>query len=110
MTTFKRISCEQAQALLTSVACQITDIRDEASFAAGHVPGALHLSNINIQDFIQDADPDVPTLIFCYHGNSSQRAAHYLTERDFTEVYSIDGGMEVWQQLFPTQLHRQSEE
>jgi thiosulfate sulfurtransferase len=42
--------------------------------------------------------------VFCYHGNSSQQAAHFLTERDFTDVFCIDGGFEVWRQLFPLQI------
>lgn len=104
MSEFQRISCEQAQQMMAAKTCQVVDIRDEASFASGHVTGSQLLNNINLQDFLQDADPDLPTLVFCYHGNSSQQAAHFLTERDFTEVYSIDGGFEVWRQLFPQQI------
>ncbi len=104
MTEFQRISCEAAQQLMTSKACQVVDIRDDASYAAGHVSGSQLLNNINLQDFLIDADPDLPTLVFCYHGNSSQQAAHFLTERDFTEVYSVDGGVDVWRQLFPDQI------
>lgn len=103
MSEFKRISCEQAQQMMGEKTCQVVDIRDETSFANGHVTGSQLLSNINLQDFLVDSDPDLPTLVICYHGNSSQQAAHFLTERDFTEVYSIDGGFEVWRQLFPQQ-------
>ncbi|BFM15903.1 thiosulfate sulfurtransferase GlpE [Maricurvus nonylphenolicus] len=104
MSEFQRISCEQAQQMMAEKTCQVVDIRDEASFANGHVTGSQLLNNINLQDFLLDSDPDAPTLVFCYHGNSSQQAAHFLTERDFTEVYSIDGGFEVWRQLFPQQI------
>ena len=52
MTQFKRINCQQAHDL-DQRPCQLVDIRDEASFAAGHVPGAHHLTNISVQDFVQ---------------------------------------------------------
>lgn len=96
MPEFKRISVEQAKALISEPNCQLADIRDEQSYQAGHIAGAVHLSNHNLQAFIEQCDPDQPLIIYCYHGNSSQSAAHFFVEKDFTEVYSMDGGFEMW--------------
>ena len=38
------------------------------------------------------------------HGNSSQPAAQFLYEKGFEQVYSLDGGFEAWQALFPETL------
>lgn len=77
---------------------QVVDIRDEESYRQGHIAGAFHLHNSNIQDYIQEADPESPLLVCCYHGHMSQSAAAYLSEQGFRETYSLDGGFEAWSQ------------
>ena len=103
MSDFRRIPIDQAQAMLAAGDCQLADIRDEQSYQLGHIEGAVHLSNHNLQQFVEDADPDKALIIYCYHGNSSQSAAQYFVEKDFTEVYSMDGGFEEWRQRYPQQ-------
>ncbi|MCV6613858.1 MAG: thiosulfate sulfurtransferase GlpE [Cellvibrionaceae bacterium] len=102
----ERISCQVAAEKISEKICQVVDIRDPQSFAQGHIPGSQHLSDRNLDQFLHSADPDAPTLVVCYHGNSSQNAAAFLAERDFTEVYSVDGGFSHWGQLFPERIER----
>lgn len=71
----------------------VVDIRDSQAFAAGHITGARHLDNHSVAEFIRNADLDAPTLVVCYHGNSSQSAAAYLVGQGFSDVYSVDGGL-----------------
>ena len=106
MTTFKRISCQDAQALIVAQDCQIIDIRDEQSFQQGHPSNAARLDNSNVAEYIAAADLAKPTLVFCYHGNSSQGAAAFLAEQHFETVYSVDGGFEEWKNLFPDQVEQ----
>lgn len=101
MTQFERISTMQAQQMLQQADAQLVDIRDFASFSASRIEGARHLDNTTLQDFIQDADPDHPVIVYCYHGNSSQSAAAFLHEKGFEQVYSVDGGFEAWRQDHP---------
>ncbi len=93
--TFKRISIEQTLKLMTGNYC-VADIRDPNSFAMGHIENAVHLTNDNVQSFIESNDKTTPIIVVCYHGNSSQQAAQVLASQGFTEVYSMDGGMEAW--------------
>lgn len=102
MTEFKRIPPEQAQALREQGAV-VVDVRDPATFAALHISGAKHLDNHSIADFIRAADLDAPTVVVCYHGNSSQSAAAYLISQGFTDVYSLDGGFELWRATYPAE-------
>ncbi len=96
---FKRISVAEAQQLLqANPATQVIDIRDEASFASGHIESAQHVYNGNVQDFIAAADPSQPLVVCCYHGNSSQSAAAFFAEQGFAQSYSLDGGFEAWQE------------
>ena len=100
MGQFQHISIDAANTLMLSGGAQVVDIRDEQSFNIGHIPGAQHLDNISLQDFILEADPDQPVIVYCYHGNSSQPAAAFLNEKGFDEVYSMDGGFELWRGKF----------
>ena len=102
MSEFKRIPPEQALALREQGAV-VVDIRDPQAFAAGHISGATHLDNHSVAEFIRNADLDAPTLVVCYHGNSSQSAAAYLVGQGFSEVYSLDGGFELWRNTYPAE-------
>ena len=95
MNKFKNISPQEAKDLLTKNNYLI-DIRDEDSYSSSHIDGALNLGNLDIHEFIRKADKDIPTIIYCYKGISSQNAAEFLISEGFTEVYSIEGGYELW--------------
>lgn len=103
MSEFKRIPPEQAQALREQGAV-VVDIRDPQSFANGHISGSTHLDNHSLAAFIAAADFDQPLIVTCYHGNSSQSAAAYLAHQGFAEVYSLDGGFELWRGQYPDQV------
>ncbi|MBI6851963.1 MULTISPECIES: thiosulfate sulfurtransferase GlpE [Pseudomonas syringae group] len=102
MTEFKRIPPEQAQALREQGAV-LVDVRDPQAFASNHITDSHHLDNHSIADFIAKADLDKPLVVVCYHGNSSQSAAAYLVGQGFSEVYSLDGGFELWRTTFPSE-------
>lgn len=102
MTDFKRIPPEQAQALREQGAV-LVDVRDAQTYASNHIPDSHHLDHHSIADFIRQADLDKPLVVLCYHGNSSQSAAAYLVGQGFSEVYSMDGGFELWKTTFPSE-------
>lgn len=109
MTDFKRIPPEQAQTMRASGAV-IVDIRDPHSYANGHISGSLHLDNHSLPDFIAAADLDQPLIVTCYHGHSSQSAAAYLVNQGFSDVYSLDGGFELWRHTYPADVERGEEQ
>lgn len=100
MSDFKRISVAQALELMQQQAV-IADIRDENSFAQGHIAGAFHLTNTSLGQFMRQHDFEQPVIVVCYHGNSSQGAAQYLAEQGYDAVYSMDGGFESWRTQQP---------
>jgi len=104
MSDFKRISITQAKQLLAEQAV-IADIRDEQSFAHGHIAGSFHLTNTSMSQFMREHDFEQPVVVVCYHGNSSQGAAQYLAQQGYEQVYSMDGGFESWRQQEPFVTH-----
>ncbi len=95
---FERISITQAKALIAAETCNVLDIRDAQSYAEAHVPEAKHLDGNRVDEFLASSDRELPLVIYCYHGNSSQSAAQYFAGQQFKRVYSVDGGFEAWRQ------------
>lgn len=100
MEQFAHISVQDTKARVDESSVKVVDIRDEQSFEAGHIPGAFHLTNGSIQQFIDANGFDTPVVVVCYHGISSQQAAQYLLHQGFDEVYSMDGGFEAWRPAY----------
>ena len=105
-SNFTHLSADQLAEQLSEKSFVVVDIRDANAFSEGRIPGASHLTNDNIGDFVREADLDKPTVVCCYHGVSSQPAAEYLHSLDFSDVYSLDGGFVHWQQAFPDHIER----
>ena len=104
MDQFECISLENAHQKLQHKQAVLVDIRDPQSFALGHTPGAYHLTNDTLVEFMQQNDFDVPVMVMCYHGNSSKGAAQYLLQQGYENVYSIDGGFDGWHRQFPAEV------
>src|SRR5262245_10105208 len=80
--------------------CWFVDIRDPESYRQAHIPGALHLHDGNVQEFLQNTDKNTPLVVYCYHGNSSLGATAFLIENGFKDVVSMSGGFEAWRQVY----------
>ncbi len=94
--TFERIDQAKAIALINDESAVVVDTRDPASFAAGHIENARHLTQENVGSFISGTEKSVPVIVCCYHGNSSQGAAEFLNQQGFERCYSLDGGYSDW--------------
>lgn len=100
---WSRILPEAAQELLAARAPAVVDVRDEHSYRAARLPGAIRLDSQSVTDFVEDTDKATPVLVYCYHGHSSQGASAWLADKGFAEVYSLDGGFEHWRGHFPVE-------
>jgi thiosulfate sulfurtransferase len=101
MDTFAHISAAQLQEQIgANVDLRIVDIRDPQAFADGHIANAIHLTDSSLPGFMQQTDFDIPVIVVCYHGRSSQGAAQYLLEQGFDHVFSLDGGVESWRREY----------
>jgi thiosulfate sulfurtransferase len=94
--SFQRIDRQTALTLIENENAQVVDIRDPASYQAGHIRGARHLDNQTVASFIAGADRSQPLIVCCYHGNASQNAAQFLAQQGFERCYSLDGGFHAW--------------
>lgn len=97
------IDVQEAKRRFDEKAAVFVDVRMGRDYAFAHVPGALHLRDDNVEDFIEKTPKDTPVVVYCYHGYVSVGGAGFLRSRGFTDVCSIAGGFEAWRPLFPTE-------
>jgi len=90
------LDAQQALDRLNEGATVFLDVRDAGSYRRGHIPGAQHIGDHNIADFVERADKSEPVVMYCYHGNSSLGGAAHLLSQGFEEVYSMSGGFAAW--------------
>lgn len=76
----------------------LIDVREEREFAAGHIPGAIHLSKGVIERDIESSIPDQDErlVLYCGGGYRSAIAAESLVAMGYTNVISMDGGWRGW--------------
>ncbi|MCI6158420.1 MAG: ATPase [Selenomonadaceae bacterium] len=86
-----------ALAALPSDARVLIDIRDEAAFAHGTVPGAEHLNPLELQQGGYDLPEDKLIVCICMWGKISLGLAENLRQQGYTAV-SLRGGYALWLQ------------
>ena len=95
-----QIQIHDAKQKLDQKKSLFVDIRDPASYRQAHIPGAIHLHDGNVQEFVQNTDKETAIVVYCYHGNSSLGATAFLIENGFKNVASMSGGFEGWRQVY----------
>ena len=76
----------------------LVDVREESEYAAGHVPGAVHVGKGVIERDIETKvpDPATPVVLYCGGGYRSALAADAIQKMGYTNVISMDGGWRDW--------------
>ena len=90
--SFQCISIEEAKIIIDKDNLTIIDIRDRNSFLNGHIDKAIHVEDLDIDNFLKDKNKNDTILIYCYHGNSSKSAANFFVQHGFEKVLSMDEG------------------
>jgi rhodanese-related sulfurtransferase len=77
---------------------KLVDVREESEFAAGHIPGAIHIGKGVIERDIEARIPDVDQeiILYCGGGFRSALAADNLQKMGYRNVISMDGGWRGW--------------
>lgn len=93
------ISVQAAKLLMDSGApLRLIDVREADEFALCRLPGAelVSLSAFAEQYSQRLPNPEERILLYCHHGMRSMRAAEYLSQRGYSNVSSLNGGIEAW--------------
>lgn len=91
---YKKITAEEAKERMDQDdKIVILDVRTEAEYEEGHVPGAIVIPNetIGSESLKELPDLDQEILVYCRSGNRSAQAAKKLVEAGYTQVYDFGG-------------------
>ena len=75
---------------------QIVDVREPDEWAAGHIPGALHIPLGDLGRRMGELRADRPVITVCRSGRRSLSAAEALLKSGFVDAASLAGGMIAW--------------
>ncbi len=71
----------------------ILDVRRVDEFAAGHIPGAIHVANesIGTAEIPELPDKDQLILVYCRSGRRSKEASQKLADLGYTNIVEFGG-------------------
>lgn len=75
----------------------IVDVRTQAEFDSGHVPGAIHIPFYAVLTRRAELPaPSTPVVVYCAHGPRAGMAKLQLRAAGFEHVRYLDGHMSEW--------------
>jgi rhodanese-related sulfurtransferase len=76
----------------------LVDVREDNEWAAGHLPGAVHMGRGIIERDIETRVPETSTemVLYCGGGFRSALVADNLQKMGYRNVESMDGGWKGW--------------
>ncbi|MFJ3048036.1 rhodanese-like domain-containing protein [Herbaspirillum chlorophenolicum] len=94
-----RISVQELNNMLEEgIAPTIIDVRSPLSQQDGKIPGAVTISNQEIQTFIFDGPIEEEVVVYCACPNEASAAmvARQLMQRGYKKVRPLTGGIDAW--------------
>ncbi|MDO4481921.1 MAG: rhodanese-like domain-containing protein [Bacillota bacterium] len=95
---YKQITMEEAKSIIDSqVDYVLLDVRTQAEYDEGHIPGAVCIPNESItgKDIAELPDKNSLILVYCRSGNRSKQAAQKLADMGYKNVREF-GGITDW--------------
>ena len=88
------ITAEEAKAIMDSeTEYLILDVRTQAEYDEGHIPGAVLIPNTEIEARAEAElpDKDQMLLVYCRSGNRSKKAVDILVKLGYTNIREFGG-------------------
>jgi phage shock protein E len=75
----------------------VIDVRSVQEYAAGHIPGAVHIPHEQVAERIGEVDTANGVALYCMIGPRARLGEAALLEAGQAEVFHIEGGFSAWQ-------------
>jgi hydroxyacylglutathione hydrolase len=74
----------------------VIDVRQASEYAAGHIPGSVHIAAGDLAERLAELPKDRPIATVCASGYRSSVAASLLAEAGFQQVAWVADGLPAW--------------
>lgn len=97
MAGYQKIPATEAKAMMDKGGVTIVDVRHEDEYQAGHIPGAILVTNENIgnEPPAELPDKNAALLVYCRSGVRSKQASEKLIKLGYKKVFDM-GGIKDW--------------
>jgi rhodanese-related sulfurtransferase len=75
---------------------QLVDVREREEWAAGHIPGSVHMPMGEVASRLWELDRSRAVITVCRSGRRSLFSAEDLLQVGFADVRSLSGGIIAW--------------
>ena len=90
------MTVEQARPKLEAGEWWPLDVREDEEWRRMHIPSAHHVPQSQLATRLAEIPRTSVPLVICHSGVRSHRAAQFLKQADFPQVYSLAGGTAGW--------------
>ncbi len=94
----KKISPLQLPNLQKRESAVVVDVCAAEAYLAGHIAQSINLPLDQINDKIAKLNKhkNKPIIVACQNGNRSVKAASILRNKQFNQIYILEGGLAAW--------------
>lgn len=104
----KELTVEESKLLLSKNDVCLIDVREESECASGIIDSAVPIPRgmleFKIEGIEAISNKSDAILLYCRSGNRSALAADSLQKLGYTNVFSMIGGYQAWQEAFPSTI------
>jgi rhodanese-related sulfurtransferase len=77
----------------------VLDVRSDSEYAAGHVPGAIHIPFQQVASRVGElpADKGETLVVYCAHGPRAAWAGRALRKAGYSDILYLEGHMTAWE-------------
>ena len=91
------VTAVQASDLLQQSHPFLLDVRTPQEYREAHLADATLIPLDQLPQHLAEIPKDRPILVYCAVGSRSARAADYLANAGYAQVYNLNGGIWAWQ-------------
>jgi hydroxyacylglutathione hydrolase len=100
VSSFETVDVEDMAAwILSAEPMTVVDVRDEHEWAAGHVPGAVHIYLPDIPHRVAEIPREAPVAVHCASGYRAGIAASLLEQAGLKRIIHVNGPYSDWDRL-----------
>ena len=96
-----QVSAVQLPQLINHEGEIVVDVSESAEFNKGHIPAAINIPMGEFKDNLKRLnkyrDKKKPIVLTCQSGTRAGRAAAILRKNEFSDVYTLTGGVTAWE-------------